>query len=512
MTSLALVNTKDEIVSFAPKEKIHKQGILHRAFSVYVFNNKGQLLIHQRSKLKSLWPLYWSNSCCSHPYKNEDYIKAGERRLKEELGFTCSLRIIDRFHYRSRYKNIGWEDELCTILVGEYDGKVKPNPKEVADWKWADIKWLQKEIKENPDKYTPWFKIGLKRVLKKREKEEKNYHSLKEVFEIVSKRVEPVIKEILKLHIDKKFHKLLNYQISTGGKRLRPTLAIISSRLLNGKLEDVLYPAAGLEILHNCTLIIDDIIDHSNMRRGEPTVWYKFGKSIAECVGIHYSASVFEGANRSEKPEEISEIFIKTMKTVIEGEILDILFEQSGREDEPYVKRNRFLQITNRDYFEMVKKKTASLFQASCEIGGICSSARKEQIDLLRNYGFNLGIAFQIQDDILDIFGQEKKFGKKIGKDIEERKLGNIIVNLALKELSNSDKKEFLKILRKKELNNKDIRFAISLINKTNAYQKALYIAKEFIQKAKENLKRLPQNKWNKLLNTLADFVIYRQS
>jgi len=166
MKKLVLVNEKDEMVGLEEKEKCHRgKGILHRAFSIYIFNNKGQLLIQQRSKFKKLWPNYWSNSCCSHPREREDYIKAGKRRLKEELGFNSTLKFITKFQYQAKYKDIGSENELCTILVGYYNGKVKPNPKEVADWQWIDVNKLRKDFKKNPENYTLWFKIGLEKVL-----------------------------------------------------------------------------------------------------------------------------------------------------------------------------------------------------------------------------------------------------------------------------------------------------------------------------------------------------------
>jgi len=236
MKKLILVNKKDKVVGFETKEKCHQgKGILHRAFSIYLFNNKGQLLIQQRSKFKKLWPLYWANTCCSHPRQDESYVKAGERRLKEEFGFSCFLKMVDKFQYQAKYKDVGSENEMCAVLVGECDGKVKANPKEIADWKWVDIDKLQDDFKRNPDKYAPWFKIGLGRYLKIKEKALKNRKELDLLLKKTAKTVDPIIQELLESYIDKKFHKLINYQVSTGGKRLRPALTIISSKLFGEK-------------------------------------------------------------------------------------------------------------------------------------------------------------------------------------------------------------------------------------------------------------------------------------
>jgi len=512
MKKLLLVDKEDKVIGVETKEKCHQgKGILHRAFSVYVFNDKNQLLIQQRSKFKPLWPFCWSNTCCSHPREGEKYIEAGEKRLKEEFGFTCFLRMIDKFHYHAKYKDEGSENEVCAILIGKYNGRIKANSKEVADWKWVDINKLRDDFKKKPDEYTPWLKIGLERYLKIKEKEEKNKKELDLFLKQTAVMINPVIQELLEAYIDKKFYKLIDYQASAGGKKFRPGLTIACSKLLGGEIKDVLYAASGLEILHNCTLIIDDIIDHSQLRRNKPTVWFKFGRSIAECMGVDYLAAAFEGASNSKKPAMIFEIFAKTLKTIINGEILDILFEQQGRQEEPYIVKNRYHRITKQKYYEMIGKKTASLAQSCCEVGGICAKASKKELKTLKDYGFNLGMAFQVRDDLLDIFGNEKKFGKKIGKDIEERKLGNIVILFALADLSKLDKEKMLKIIRKKEIKDKDIKEAIKLIKKTQACEKACNLAEEFSAKAKEQLKLLPQNKWNKTLEVLADFVAQRE-
>ncbi len=327
----------------------------------------------------------------------------------------------------------------------------------------------------------------------------------------LTKPVEPIIEKILTSYVDKKYQELFKYQIKTGGKRLRPALVIISCRLLGGKLKDAFYPAAGLEILHNFTLIIDDIIDNSNLRRRKLTTWLKFGTSIAQCAGADYLASAFQTANQSKEPQKISELFAKTIKIIVDGEMLDVLFEQKGRENESYVVKNRYFKITDKDYFEMAGKKTAFLFQTCCETGGIAAGAKEREIQNLRSYGFNLGIAFQIQDDILDIFGEEKSFGKKIGKDIVERKGGNIVILFALKELNLADRKKLLGVLRKEKINQKDIKTAVNLIEKTNGHQKAVLLGKKYVEKAKESLGQLPKNKWSELLANLADFAIARE-
>ncbi len=145
------------------------EGMLHQAFSVYVFNLKrDSILIQLRSEKKMLWPLIWANTCCSHPYENEAAVVAGERRLGEELGFSCALIEGPSFVYRAVDPNgKGVEHEHVTILVGTVDPSivVKPNPDEVADSRWITIKQLEEEMADKPEKYAPWFHLGLKELI-----------------------------------------------------------------------------------------------------------------------------------------------------------------------------------------------------------------------------------------------------------------------------------------------------------------------------------------------------------
>lgn len=323
--------------------------------------------------------------------------------------------------------------------------------------------------------------------------------------------VDPVIQDILTSYLGEKSGEAAVYQISSGGKRIRPALAIISCLALNGRIGDVIYPAAGLEILHNTSLITDDIIDHSTLRRGLATEWAKYGKSLAECMALAYSSAIFQAAIRSREPILLTELFAKTMKVLVDGELLDILFEQHSRKDEPFVVKNRYSVVTNKDYLEMVGKKTSALLDACCETGAICAKASKKQIAALKSFGYNLGIAFQIKDDILDIFGEQGQFGKKIGKDIEERKLGNCVVSFAFDELSVENKEAVLAILQKEVIGDEDIDNTVSIIAKTSGKKKACDLAKAFADNAKKELRTLPKNKWTNLLEQIVDFVIERK-
>ena len=305
---------------------------------------------------------------------------------------------------------------------------------------------------------------------------------------------------------------LLRYSVFSGGKRIRPLLAMLCCRVVGGSDEDVLYAAAGIELLHNYSLIIDDIIDRSVLRRGRPTVWKKFGVSVAQCVAADLAASAFRAAALSKHPVKVVEIFARVMKRAARGEMLDILFEQSGRENESYVVENRFNQVTLDDYFQMVSNKTAAFIEATCEIGGVCADASEEEIEALRRYGYNIGVAFQIRDDILDIFGKAEVTGEEIGKDLRTRKLGNLVILLACEEMMNEDKRRFLSLMRKnEELTNYELNELIKMVKKTNAEERAMGYGRNFVDNALCALRSLPQNEHVKQLEQIAFFILRRE-
>jgi isopentenyl-diphosphate delta-isomerase len=166
MVQVVLVDHEDKAIGLEDKTKAHTgDGVLHRAFTALVFNSKGEILVAQRSATKMLWPLVWGDTCASHPLQGEGQREAGERRLAEELGFTCELKVVDRFTYQEKYKDLGAEKEVCTTLIGTYDGEVDPVADEVADCKWMSIKKLKKDMSDNPDRYTIWFKLALDRLI-----------------------------------------------------------------------------------------------------------------------------------------------------------------------------------------------------------------------------------------------------------------------------------------------------------------------------------------------------------
>lgn len=154
-----LVDENDNPIGKMEKIEAHEKGLLHRAFSVFIYNDKKELLLQQRALTKYHTPGLWTNTCCSHQKVGETNIEAGQRRLQEEMGFSVALEDVMSFTYKAPFDNGLTEHEFDHILVGYYNDKPKPNPDEVNAWKWESLDNIQKDIQLNPKKYTEWFKI-----------------------------------------------------------------------------------------------------------------------------------------------------------------------------------------------------------------------------------------------------------------------------------------------------------------------------------------------------------------
>jgi isopentenyl-diphosphate delta-isomerase len=157
---LILVDTDDHEIGFLAKGEAHRgSGTLHRAFSLFVFNPAGALLVQQRADGKRLWPGYWSNSCCSHPRRGETMNRAIHRRLWEELGLRADLQFLFKFRYHAQYDRQGAEYELCWVYAGHSAERPRPNADEIAAWRYVTPQALQTEIASAPESFTPWFKL-----------------------------------------------------------------------------------------------------------------------------------------------------------------------------------------------------------------------------------------------------------------------------------------------------------------------------------------------------------------
>ncbi len=333
---IIIVDKNDNVLRTESKEKAHlNSGIMHRAITIFIFNEKNQLLITKRSKFKKLWPLVWESSCSTHPFEDETYIQSGERRLLQELGFSCQLKSLSKFKYKSRYKNRGSENELCSLLLGKYNGIIKPDWKEVANFKWIFLKDLKKEIKKNPKQYAPWLKIVIKEYLlnKKRNivinelvmlgnKQEKTgpninfkpkyYEILTKVGGIVDKTIDSFYKKeiFVKFPEKKKLYKtMLNRK--RGTQKLRAMAAYLAFWAFEGKesnSKDIKKLVAAIELENYSNYELDWAMDTQGDVKQGPTYNLELSKAVLATRGFLKDALFLVSKLKQEYAEVLLEI------------------------------------------------------------------------------------------------------------------------------------------------------------------------------------------------------------
>jgi isopentenyl-diphosphate delta-isomerase len=162
---LVLVDAADNETGHLSKAECHDGGgILHRAFSVFLFDGRGETLLQKRGAAKRLWPLYWSNSCCSHPRKGESIEIATIRRLQDELNVSASLELVYKFVYQASFGEAGSEHEMCSVFLGRLDGDPQANTTEIEEMRFVSVATLHDELSANPDSFTPWLKLEWQRL------------------------------------------------------------------------------------------------------------------------------------------------------------------------------------------------------------------------------------------------------------------------------------------------------------------------------------------------------------
>ena len=251
---------------------------------------------------------------------------------------------------------------------------------------------------------------------------------------------EDYLKKEIKYNKPENLYKPVKYLLESGGKRLRPIIALHVSELLGGNISDTLPAAAALEIFHNFTLAHDDIMDNSMLRRGKKTINSKWDNNTGILSGDVMLIISFEILNQYQESKYIhlSKKLTEISRLVCEGQQADMDFASKN-------------DITENEYFEMIKNKTAVLIGCSFMFGGIVAEANDLNTDLLYKIGLNLGIAFQLEDDLLDCFGDQEKFGKKIGGDIVEKKK-TLLYLFTNSKLETEKKLEFENIFNSNEI------------------------------------------------------------
>lgn len=290
-----------------------------------------------------------------------------------------------------------------------------------------------------------------------------------------------------------------SYILNSGGKRLRPLLVLLSAKAVGGKFSAAYNAAAAVEMLHNFTLVHDDIMDNAEKRRGRLTLHKKYDHNTAILAGDSLLSIAYEYLLKdcNGNAKEVISSFTKGLIEVCEGQSLDTDFE---------LRKN----VSLTEYIVMIKKKTAAMAEMCCRIGALLGGGTKAQVNALGNYGLNLGIAFQIQDDLLDIIADEKKFGKTIGGDLVEGKKTFLFLE-ALEKSKGEDRKKLLKVIERKGIRRNQVMTYKMIYEKLGVLDDARQEIKGYTQKALRSLNSLNEEN-KKIFKWLADSLIHRTS
>ena len=290
---------------------------------------------------------------------------------------------------------------------------------------------------------------------------------------------------------------IATYVIESGGKRIRPTVTLLSFRALGGKdVQQAVNLAAALELIHSATLIHDDINDGGEMRRGRPAAYKKFGLQNALVTGDFLFVKAFGIGGQFDG--DIVELTANACAALAEGEVRQ--------------KRHQFdTAVTKEEYVDIIRRKTALPIMAGAKIAGLLAGARLEDVDAVGDYGLYLGIAFQIVDDILDVIGDGARLGKPSGTDLKE---GNVTLPAiyALNDGLQVDKAELARILRMPRKENGDLESALSVLRSSGAVEKAWADARRYGELAKQAIAPLPPSEAKVNMLRLVDFVLTRDN
>jgi octaprenyl-diphosphate synthase len=268
-----------------------------------------------------------------------------------------------------------------------------------------------------------------------------------------------------------------NYLVNSGGKRIRPILCILTARALSYEGTELIKLASSIELLHTATLIHDDVVDQSSTRRGKESIQSKWGNAHGVLVGDFVYSKAFQLMADLKNPE-IIKVLANSTNIISEGEVLQLALKSKNI-------------ITEEDYFEIIGRKTAELFKAASESAAILSGASKELISSAQSFAYSLGIAFQVQDDLLDYLGDEKLTGKKIGKDFEEGKITLPILKTL--ELVSSHEKD--KIMRQiNSTNPGDLKAVINCIKKSGALFEVKKVSDLYTDQCLDALSNFPES------------------
>ena len=538
-----VVDIDDNVIGAESKLSCHKDdGIRHRAFSVLIFDSQGRLLVQKRSTQKITFPGVWANSCCSHPLDiesentgNDGVKNAARRKLDQELGIPMGIsedwafHHIGRMEYSCRWNEDWIEREVDHIMVVNSDTEVEHNENEISEVRWVDSDEISRMMSGEGDwsgeVIAPWFRLIWQKFAIPHEcaplkmassiNEDIIYcgevnmdgdsvnpgQTLLDALANHRERVEGEIMESLGKMEQKNLYGAMTHLFKGGGKRLRAILPRLVGEAVGGENEGHYTLGASIEIIHNFTLIHDDIIDQDPIRRGLDAVHVEYDDATAINAGDAMLAVGFEILAESDDiPDNRLGHLITSIgemvRKVAEGQQEDIEFET--REE-----------VSEQDYIEMIAGKTSAMFETCARTGAILADADRETIENMAEWGLNLGLCFQLMDDLIDVTGDTETLGKPAGSDIVQGKMTLIAIHA---KQSDEELPNFDIVFGSGDCDAESLAKAVSELEKSGSIDYARSRAMHHHSVAHECLGRLPKSPAVEILKELTDFQLIRIS
>jgi len=536
-----LVDSSGNSIGSETKLNCHfGDGQLHRAFSVLIFDSAGRMLVQKRSDDKITFPSVWANSCCSHPLdipnENEDVISgvmnAAKRKLHQELGISESrlanleFKHLGSFLYECRWDSDWIEREIDHVLVAVADGiEVQPNPNEISStrwiagseidemmagegfWKdqivapWFRLLWGEFFDGYYPDIHTAPVKDG---VVQFGEVDMSGNslvpgQNLLDAIGLHREHVEKVIMRSLSKMKQERLHGAMTHLFSGGGKRLRATLPRLVGEAVGEAHEGHYTLGASIEIIHNFTLVHDDLMDQDPIRRGLDAVHVAYDDSTAINAGDAMLAVAFEILAESpdidsNKLALLVRAIGEMVRNVADGQQEDISFESRDK-------------VSEEEYIAMITGKTSVMFETCAGTGSILAGASPEIVENMEKWGLNLGLCFQLMDDLIDITGDTKTLGKPAGSDIIQGKKTLIAIHALQCE---NEMTSFTKAYGAGKCSDDDLLNAVQELHDSGSIQYAKDRAMYHHALAHECLDKIPDSPAVSVLRELTDFQLIR--
>jgi geranylgeranyl diphosphate synthase type I len=535
------VTENDEVIGPISKlDSHHQDGNYHRAFSVMLFDSSGRLLLQRRASHKITFPDVWANSCCSHPLHSEEEMelknalgvkRAAVRKLEQELGIHPSQVPIEKFdfvtkmRYQARQDEDWIEREIDHCLVIHADVDVNPNPNEVSEVKWVSQKDLEEMLvsDDSENVIAPWFRCIAARIMDDDwwrpgcVSADDLIHDMGDVSHMLPNAIGAdlttsiaEVKDLVESRIERalthsKLPRLsgaMMHLVEGGGKRLRATLPWLVAKAVGDTHSGLLDVGAAIEIIHNFTLVHDDIMDDDDVRRGRPAVHVEYDLPTAINAGDAMLAIAFEAMAVAEGIEpELLPFLVKRIGRMVrkcsEGQQLDIEFED--RE-----------VVSEEEYIEMIHGKTAAMFLTCAEVGSHLAGADEDIIQCMHDWGLALGLCFQLMDDLIDVLSDSDTLGKPSGSDVAQGKRTLMVIH-ALRQPASQAKDDLLAVLGKGDnVTAEQVARGHQALHDLGSIDYAKAKAEAYHRKAHDCLDRISENPALRALRELTDYQLNR--